>query len=673
MGAAAVSSEPGVSAEPAVVTMTGPADGAPVAGGRVAPRAVRVAVDIPALADQARSFDYLVPSRLEDEVEVGTMVRVVLHGRKVTGWVVEDGVTPPAGILLHPLSSVTGRGPAPDIVELSTWAAWRWAGRRTALLRTASPLRAVRRLPGRPASVHVGAGQIDATTVGHRAPARGDGEAARLASEALGAGEAVVRLPPAADPLDLVLEICAGGPVLVVTPSVEGARSLAGRMTRAGVAVALVPDGWARAAAGGVSVVGARAAAWAPAPDASAVIVLDAHDPALVEERAPSWSAWVVAAERARRRGVPCLLVSPCPTLEQLQWGQLTVPSRVVERQGWAALELLDRTHDDPRAGLLGERLVGTLRGATVGRRVVCVLNRKGRARLLACRSCGELTVCEHCRASMEVVGGDRAGGTGGPAVSNGPTTGVTGLRCRQCGRERPGVCQACGSAALKALRIGVTRVREELEALARLGAGEVTAEVADLPPTPLLIGTEAVLNRVAAPAAQGRLEVGAVIFVDFDAELLAPRHRAGEDALALLARAARVVGGRRAEGGRTAGSSVPGRVVVQTRQPHHPVLQAAIRADPGRFADAELAVRTALELPPATALAEVSGDPGRAAETAARLSARPGVDVFGPTDGRWLVRAANHRVLCDAFADAGRPGGAPGARLRIDIDPLRV
>src|SRR5258708_30333410 len=43
------------------------------------------------------------------------------------------------------------------------------------------------------------------------------------------------------------------------------------------------------------SVVGARGAAWAPAPDVAAVVVLDAHDETLVDERAPAWSAWVVA------------------------------------------------------------------------------------------------------------------------------------------------------------------------------------------------------------------------------------------------------------------------------------------------------------------------------------------------------------------------------------------
>ena len=96
-----------------------------------------------------------------------------------------------------------------------------------------------------------------------------------------------------------------------------------------GLTVALVPEEWA-AAAGGVDVViGARAAAWAPCPDLAAVVVLDEHDEALQEERSPTWHARDVVVERARRAGVPVLLVSPCPTVNGLAAvGDRLVPAR---------------------------------------------------------------------------------------------------------------------------------------------------------------------------------------------------------------------------------------------------------------------------------------------------------------------------------------------------------
>lgn len=586
----------------------------------------RVAVDVPALADQGRQFDYSVPARFADMVRIGTIVRVPLHGRRVGGWIVELDVEPPAGVRVQALTGVTGHGPQPDLVELSEWAAWRWSGRRTSMLRAASPTGAVRHLPPPP---------------DHGPPPGLPGEWAPVAREALSRARAVVRLPPAADPMELVGEIAQQRPTLVITPGVDSARATATGLHRVGVPVALLPDGWARAAAGGRSVVGARGAAWGPAPGIGAVIVVDSHDGALVEERAPTWSAWVVAAERARRLEVPCVLLSACPPVEQLAWGHLVVPSRAMEREGWSAMDVVDRRGADPRSGLLDERLVAALRSARADRRTVVVLNRKGRVRLLSCRSCRSLVLCEHCDASMEELVDE-------------------GLTCRRCGRSRPRLCQQCGSGALRAVRSGVTRVGEELAALARMAVGEVTADVGPLPPEPLLIGTEAVLNRFPAGGATG---VGCVVFLDFDAELLAPRFRAGEEALALLARAARLVGGR----------SGRGTVVVQTRLPDHPVIQAALRADPGRIVADELALREELRLPPAAALAELSGDPARTAALASALQGVPGVEVMGPTDGRWLVRASDHDVLCDALSVAGRPSGAEGSRLRVDVDPLRA
>src|SRR6202011_2021825 len=96
-----------------------------------------------------REFDYVVPEAMSADVRLGTMVRVVLNGRRVGGWVVGDQVSPPPGIALQPLAKVTGWGPSAAVVALTEWAAWRWAGPRAALLKSASPDFAVRGLPPR--------------------------------------------------------------------------------------------------------------------------------------------------------------------------------------------------------------------------------------------------------------------------------------------------------------------------------------------------------------------------------------------------------------------------------------------------------------------------------------------------------------------------------------------
>ena len=259
------------------------ADPAPAPAGRV----VRVRPDQPAIA---KTFDYLVPPSMDDQVRVGTLVRVALHGRRVGAWVVATDVEPPPGMALAPLAKVTGWGPTPDLVELADWASWRWAGRPAQLLRTASPDQAVRVLP---------AARVRA------APVSGPTDA--LAAEALGNGRAVVRLAPTADLYPLVLAAAALGNALVLVPSARRARHLALRLGRAGIGTAVLPHEWAQARAG-ATVIGTRAAAWAPVRDLAAVVVLDEHDERWQQESAPTWHARDVAIERARRAGVPCVL-----------------------------------------------------------------------------------------------------------------------------------------------------------------------------------------------------------------------------------------------------------------------------------------------------------------------------------------------------------------------------
>jgi primosomal protein N' (replication factor Y) len=510
--------------------------------------------------------------------------------------------------VLKPLKAVTGWGPSEDVISLAEWAAWRWAGRRSHFLGTASPEGAVKGLPSVPPAV---------VPVGVRDD---------LAEEALAHERSVLRLPPAADWYPVVLAAAARGTTLVVAPSHADAAFLAARLRRSGVSVALLPREWAVAAAAARVVIGARSAAFAPAVDLAAVVVLDEHAEAHTEEGAPTWSARDVAVERARRAGVPCVLVSPVPSLEALGWGSLVRPSRSAERAGWPVVDVVDRSREDPRTAsdLYSSRLVELVRS---GRRVVCVLNRKGRARLLVCASCAELARCEAC----------------GAAVSQDDDR----LACGSCGTERPPVCLACGAGRFKARRLGVTRAREDLERLAGVPVAEVTGESGPLPDVPVLVGTEAVLHRAE--------RADAVAFLDLDGELLAPRYRAAEDTLGLLARAARLVGGR--DGG--------GRLLLQTRLPQHEAVQAALHADASRFTDAEVAKRAELAFPPFAAIAEVKGV--NADQFVAPLRGR--IEVLGPSDAAYLLRAPDHRTICDALASVTRPPG----RLRVAVDPRRI
>ncbi len=560
-----------------------------------------------------REFDYLIPESWNSDhraerVAVGSMVRVPLHGRRVAGWVTELDVDPPPGIKLAELSRLSGVGPDKELMDLSKWAAWRWAGRRTAFLRAASPPRMLAGVPSPPDRKAVPSGPSD------------------VFDDAFRLGNAVVRVPPAHDVTSLALAACRLGDALIIVPDQSRARLLRLALRRAGISVAMGPDDWPVAAAG-ATVVGTRSAAWMPMPRLAAVLVIDEHDESLKNERMPAWHARDVALERARRRGVPVVLASAVPSLEALRSGKLLRPPTDTERDGWPEVEVLDRREEDPtRGGLFAEGLVQRLAGT---QRVVCVLNRKGRSRLMACGKCGELVRSSDGLSLMTMID-DK-------------------LETADRSEIRHAVCAACGSTSLRNLRIGVTRAREELEALVREPVGDVTAESVDVPTTRVVIGTEAVLHRVDA--------ADLVVFVDFDQELLVPRQRASEQAMALLVRSARLVGSRLSGG----------RIILQTRMPDHVVIRSATAADPSVLATEERDRRREIGIPPYTTEALVSG--AAAAEFIEKLGRPLGVSIRGPLDGRWLLRSRDQGQLLDALAATGRPSG----RLRIEVDPLRV
>jgi primosomal protein N' (replication factor Y) len=607
----------------------------------------RVVPDVTALE---RAFDYLVPDAIDARLRVGTIVRVPLHGRKVRGWVVERDATDadidPARLL--PVHSVVSAGPPADVVELAQWTATRWCGPLVAVLRSASA----------PNRVTGDLGAVGTATVD--APA-GPKDAVERAADALAAtradrGPSVVRWPPLLD-RRRVVERCLAPDGSTIVAVADGARAaaLVGYLKRQGHRVVLMhsdlsdaarTEAWSEARRGSSVIVGGRIVAFAPVPDLRSVVVVDDADEALQEERVPTWHARDVLAERATRANVPFTVLSAAPTLHAVAWyGDPAHPPPDIERSGWPRIDIVDRRDEPPGAGLYSSALADALRTTVdAGGVAVCVLNRRGRVRLLACASCGELTRWDR---------------TGAPVWSGEPIDSEV---------AKPTVCPHCGSTKLRTLRSGVTRAREELSAL--LGGVEVAdvdTATGEVPDVPVIVGTESVLHRSEVRRRAPQL----VAFLDFDAELLAPRYRASEQALWLLVRAAHLLARR---------PRPETRVLVQTRAPGHEVLVAARDADPAVVTAAERERRTALALPPFVALAELTGE--SAAVDAAVDELRglehqaAGVSVLGPlvtgTETHALVRALDPATLSTALA-AATPAARAKGRLRAAVDPPRV
>jgi primosomal protein N' (replication factor Y) len=590
-------------------------------------RVVRVQPDVPAIH---RGFDYLLPDSLSSAraVRTGTVVRVPLHGRRVRGWVLDAEVTHPEASDLRAVLAVSSVGPPAHVVDLCRWAAWRWAGPLTAFLRAASPPNVV---------------SVDEPV---------EVEAAVYPGVPLQGSELRVVAPREEVDVPLSPE----GSTLVIDPSATRAAALATRWEGEGREVVLLgsehPDAartahWARARAGACVVIGGRSAVWAPVPDLAAVVVLDEGDESLEDERAPTWNARDVAFERAARVGAAVRVLTPAPTVDAVV--ALGAPTGDLPARAWPRVEVVDQRDEQPGLGLLSAALADALRHTIDrGARAVCVLNRRGRARLLACRTCNELARCEVCGATVEQ--------RDGPDQSS--------LVCAQCATARPLVCLHCHGSTFRAVRPGITRVRDDLAALLpRVEVASVDAATDGVPDVPVLIGTEAVLHRVAGP-------VGLVAYLELDQELLAPRARAAEQALWLLVRGARLL-----DAGSTGGGS---RLLLQTRLPEHEVVTAARRGDPMLVVAHEAPRREALGFPPFGGLAELRGA-AEAVAAACEALVPAGVTVLGPVSdapsaaSRALVRAPSVGALCDALAVPGVDAARSRGRLRIDVDPRRV
>jgi primosomal protein N' (replication factor Y) len=366
-----------------------------------------------------------------------------------------------------------------------------------------------------------------------------------------------------------------------------------------------------------VIVVGGRVAALAPVPDLRAAIVVDDADEALQEERSPTWHARDVLCERAVRSDAPSAVVSPAPTLEAvIAAARVDAPAEDVERAGWPRVEVVDRRKEPPGAGLLTEALAAALRGAHGP--AVCVLNRRGRFRVLACANCHHL---------VRVLPGE----------------------------DKPPVCPECGAAKLRVVRSGVTRIAEELRALL---PGRSVAEVDQSTDAEVLVGTEAVLHRVDVRRRQPSL----VAYLDLDQELLAPRFRAASQAHWLVTRGAQLLAARpRSET----------LLLVQTRMPDHVVVDALTKGRPDLVLASESEYRRALSYPPFGALAELTGDDAALATLIEGLRSF-GIAVFGPADGRALANAASDDLLADALAEV-MPAARALGRVRAAVDPPRV
>ena len=586
-----------------------------------------VARVVPDVTGVDKVFDYLIPSELQDVIAIGDRVRVPLHGRNVPGWVSEigstsDGFTDVGEAKLRAVIKRLGVGPSSEVVQLSKWASHRWCGRLRAFFVAASPSTLVAVLP----TARYQRSQVKAAA---------DPEVSLAVRELR---SLLVQRGPLKSPVDVMVGAAVVGPTLVIVPTVVRARLFAASLKRHGLTVAVLPDEWDSAAGGVDVVIGSRTAVFARVPQLCSVVVIDEHDDSLREERTPTWHARDVAMERAQRLNISCILVSALPSVAAKVWAGDRVVKSVEQEVAseWPTIQLIDRTQDERWSNsLLSSDFIAELRDHS--RRIVAVLNTKGRARLLACASCKSLARCSSCDAAVEI--------------------GATGqFSCPRCATERPQVCLKCSSTKFLTLKPGVSKLREEIAQAAGRKIAEVVevtggADSVSIDQSKMLfVGTEAALHRVH--------EADTVVFLDIDQELAAPRYRASEIVGSLLVHASRLVGR----------SEIGGKVMVQTHSVDSPVLQAMATLRIDEYLQSVSEMRSFMKLPPFGALAQLSGTNIDVAMN--ELHNNVFVHVSASNDGSYLVKASDWQVLADALSELE---AVKGVRLKVQVDPARV
>lgn len=638
-----------------------------------------------------REFDYLVAPEQSDDAQPGVRVRVRFHGRLVDGFVLErrhdtdhtgklgwlDRVVSPERVLTR------------EIRRLVDAVAARYAGTRPDVLRLAVPSRHARverepmAIPALPLVAPVdpsgwevyGRGGQFLTALAESRAARAVWQAlpgelwtdrfAEAAAQTVRAGRSVLAIVPDQRDLDALWQ--------AATTRLDEQHVVA---LSAGLGPSARYRRWLAALRGSARVViGTRSAVFAPLSDLGLVLVWADADDTLAEPRAPYPHAREVAMLRAHQARCAALIGGYARTAEahalvRSGWAHDIVAARPVARARTPRVVALDDSgyaeERDPaaRTARLPSIALRAARSALqAGAPVLVQVPRRGYVPSLACGRCRAIARCRHCTGPLSLL--DRGAGTS----------------CRWCGRVDPTLkCARCGSESVRAVVVGARRTAEEL-GRAFPGTPIVTSAgdtvVPDVGARPAVV--------VATPGAEPRAAggYGAALLLDTWALLGRQDLRAAEDALWRWMSAAALV---RARG--------DGGVVTVVADAAIPTVQALIRWDPVGHAEAELAARTEVGLPPSVHMAAIDGAGDAVAALLDEARLPDGADVLGPVAlppgarrpagtaadvvvTRMLVRVGRGQGL--ALAGALRRGvGVLSARqthdpVRVQIDPLHI
>jgi len=436
---------------------------------------------------------------------------------------------------------------------------------------------------------------------------------------------------------------------------------------------------WQDARSGRIQViVGTRSALFLPMARPGLIVVDEEHDPSFKQPSGWLYSARDMAIRRAQLESIPIVLGSATPSLESLQNALSGKYRHLRLRQRATAMSLPPMTILPLRrrrlqAGLSVELLQACGETLAAGHQVLLFLNRRGYAPALLCHDCGGVLFCPRCSAPL----------TWHRRLAR--------LRCHHCGHEErhPDRCPHCASRDVRPVGAGTEQLEDYLQQrypgvpILRIDrdcvghAGQLEALLARVHSTgpAILVGTQMLAKGHHFP------RVTLVGIVHVDQSLFSADFRATER----LAQTVLQVAGRAGRG------SEPGRVLLQSHVPEHPLLALLQAGDYGAIARHLLEERRNAQLPPFRALALLRAEAHRPERVQTFLEsvaehAPDALEISGPFPSLLERRAGFHRA--ELWVEAANRsqlqralklwlphlGSCPeGRRVRwvVDVDPV--
>lgn len=437
-------------------------------------------------------------------------------------------------------------------------------------------------------------------------------------------------------------------------------------------------------------VIGTRSAVFAPLPQLGLIILDEEHDSSFKQDQpAPCYHARTVAQWRAKLENCPLILGSATPSLESWVMAQeskegaslyLSLPKRVHDRP-MPTIEVVDmRKELRDRNGSIFSRSLQTALCELKerGQQGLLFIHRRGHSTFVSCRSCGYVMECPNCDVSLSY---HHIHAEAQPL-----------LRCHYCNhvKSQPSHCPSCESSYFKNFGSGTQKVAQELarqfpdlgvirfdsDTTRTKGAHRSLLTKFAQGGADLLVGTQMLTKGIDLP------QVTLVGILAADGLLNLQDFRASERAFQTLLQVA----------GRAGRGDEPGRVILQTYSPEHPVIEAVQRQEYEPFVVAELQQREALNYPPYGKLALLrfsAVNPVAVQKAAERVAqalsqSAPEYELLGPAPATILRVAGRYRwrILLKFSAgvqaphfdlEALRSLCGSTVSLSIDVDPMNL